>query len=391
MERIDRLRAPLLALSAASLLVFMDAPRAADSPPSAAPKPALTVTTARPEVQRLTQRIVANGSLAAWQEASVGAEIGGLRLAEVRVNIGDTVRAGQVLAVFASETVEADIAQAQAALREAEANAASATADADRARALKDSGAFSAQQISQYLTAEQTAQARVASARAALAAQQLRLKHTQVLSPDAGVISARGATVGAVVGAGTELFRLVRQGRVEWRAEVTSAELGRIRPGTAVNVITAAGTTLAGRVRVIAPTVDPGTRNALVYVDVAGGLAAGARPGMFARGDFAMATSEGLTVPQQAVVVRDAFSYVFRVGPDRRVTQVKVETGRRSGDRVEIVRGLGANDTVAASGAGFLNDGDLVRVSEAPAPTAASAPSPTAPSAASAPVAAPAK
>jgi RND family efflux transporter MFP subunit len=379
MERIDRLRAPLVALSAASLLLFVGTSQAADSGPSASPKPALTVTTVRPEVQRLTQRIAANGSLAAWQEASIGAEIGGLRLAEVRVNVGDAVRAGQVLAVFASDTVQADLDQAQAAVREAEANAASATADADRARALKDSGAFSAQQVTQYLTAEQTAQARVASARAALAAQQLRLKHTQVLAPDAGVISARGATVGAVVGAGTELFRLVRQGRVEWRAEVTSTELGRIRPGTAVSVTTAAGTTLAGRVRVIAPTVDPSTRNALVYVDVAGGLAAGARPGMFSRGEFAVATSEGLTVPQQAVVVRDAFSYVFRVGPDQRVTQVKVETGRRSGDRVEIVRGLGANDTVAASGAGFLNDGDRVRVSETPPSAAAPAPASVAP------------
>jgi RND family efflux transporter MFP subunit len=348
--------------------------RAADTPAGASPKAALTVTTGKPQTTRIAQRLSANGNITAWQEASVGAESNGLRLTEVRVNVGDAVKAGQVLATFAAETIQADVGQARAGLMEAEANAADAAANADRARGLQSSGALSAQQIAQYLTAEQTARARVEAARATLAAQQLRLNFTRVLAPDSGIISSRTATVGAVVGAGTELFRMIRQGRLEWRAEVTSTELARISAGTTAMVTTASGAQIKGRVRMIGPTVDPQTRNALVYVDLPASPQAGAaKAGMFARGEFELGSSDALTVPQQAVVVRDAFSYVFRLGENSRVLQVKVETGRRTGDRVEILKGIDANATVVVNGAGFLNDGDVVRLADAAVPAPAPA------------------
>ena len=178
----------------------------------------MTVTTTQPQRSSLAQTLPANGNITAWQEAIIGSESSGLRLNEVKAQVGDTVRKGQLLATFAADTIQADVAQARAVLLEAEANAAEASANAERARTLQSSGAMSASQINQYLTAAQTAQARVASAKAALQAQQLRLQFTQVLAPDNGVISSRTATVGAVVGAGTELFRMVRQGRLEWRA-----------------------------------------------------------------------------------------------------------------------------------------------------------------------------
>ena len=178
-------------------------------------------------------------------------------------------------------------------------------------------------------------------------------------------ISARTATVGAVVGAGTELFRMVRKGRLEWRAEVTATELGRIKPGAKVSVTAASGATVQGTVRMIAPTVDPQTRNALVYVDLPAGSEL--RAGMYARGEFALGSSDALTVPQEALVVRDGFTYVFVVGADQRVQQRKVQTGRRVADRVEVLSGLQADASVAVRGAGFLNDGDLVRVAAPPA------------------------
>lgn len=331
-------------------------------------RPALTVTTATPQQTRLPIRLTANGNIAAWQEASIGSETSGLRLVEVRVNVGDAVSAGQVLATFSAETVQADVALARASLAEAEANAADASANAARARTLQATGALSTQQINQYLTAELTAKARVEAARAGLSAWQLRLKQTQLLAPDSGVISARSATVGAVVAPATELFRMIRQGRLEWRAEVTSSELSRIRPGTQAFVTAANGTELRGTVRMIAPTVDPLSRSALVYVDLPAAplkdtsrSGAPARAGMFARGEFDLGVSIALTVPQQAVVVRDGFSYVFRILPDNRVSQVKVQTGRRLADRVEILGGIGPEARIAVSGAGFLNDGDLVK------------------------------
>jgi HlyD family secretion protein len=197
-----------------------------------------------------------------------------------------------------------------------------------------------------------------------------------VLAPDDGIISARTATVGAVVGAGTELFRLIRKGRLEWRAEVTSAELGKLTPGTTALITAASGARLEGRVRSIGPTIDPQNRVALVYVDVKplpGEAFGSARAGMFARGEFDLGATPTLTVPQPAVVVREGFNYVFRVNPDNRVTQLKVQIGRIAGDRLEVQGGVGPEARIVASGAGFLNDGDLVRVVDGAGSTTAGA------------------
>lgn len=180
-----------------------------------APKAALTVTTVQPSNSSLALKLPANGNVTAWQEASVGAEANGLRLTQVLVNVGDSVKKGQLLATFAGESVQADMAQAKAALMEAQANAIDAAANAERARTLQNTGALSAQQINQFITGEKTAAARVEAAQAMLKAQSVRTQNTQVRAPDNGVISARGATVGAVVGAGSELFRMIRGGRLE--------------------------------------------------------------------------------------------------------------------------------------------------------------------------------
>jgi RND family efflux transporter MFP subunit len=330
--------------------------KAASTKPANSAKPALTVTIARPQLTRLPQTLAANGDIAAWQEASIGSEANGLRLTEVLVNVGDVVRAGQLLARFSDETIQADLAQVRAALLEAQATLNEASTNAERARSLMNTGALSTQQINQFITAEQTARARVAAAEANLNAQRLRLKFTQLLAPDSGVISARSATVGAVVANGTELFRMIRKGRLEWRAEVMASELARIRPGTAVTLVAANGTRLSGKVRMIGPTVNPQNRAALVYVDLlpAGSGEAAAKPGM--------GSGNGVTLPQQAVVVRDGFSYVFQLKPDSRVVQQKVKTGRYLQDQVEITEGLSLQDEVVVAGAGFLNDGDLVKV-----------------------------
>ena len=365
---------PLVVLSfvavalAAGAFFYVSARKPEATPTSAqvAPKPALTVTVALPERLRLPITLAANGNIAAWQEAVIGAESSGLRLTDVRVNVGDVVKAGQVLATFATDSVQADVAQARASLLEAQANAADAAGNAERARSLQSSGALSTQQINQYQTTEKTAKARAEAAQAVLSAQQLRGRQTQVLAPDSGVISARTATVGSVVGSGAELFRMIRQGRLEWRAEVTSSELGRIAIGTPVSVVPASGGTLRGRVRMVAPSVDSQTRAALVYVDLpaSAGKASPAKAGMFARGDFELGATEALTVPQRALVVRDGFNYLFQLGDSNRVSQLKVQTGRLAGERVEVVSGLPADARIVVNGAGFLNDGDLVRLSQ---------------------------
>jgi HlyD family secretion protein len=335
-------------------------------PATAAPKPALSVATVQPQRSTLPVAVSANGNIAAWQEAIVGAESNGWRLAEVRVNVGDVVRKGQVLATFAADMAQADLAQIRASVAEAEATLAEAAANAERARGLQTSGALSAQQINQYMTAERTAAARLEAQRAAARVQQLRLAQTQVLAPDSGVISARSATVGAVVPAGQELFRLIRQGRLEWRAEIASTDLAAIKPGQPVRLSPAGASPVVGKVRMVAPTVEASTRNGLVYVDLPAPGAA--KAGMFARGEFEIGQTSALTLPQSAVLLRDGFAWVFVVGADSKVAQSKVKVGRRVGERIEVLDGLDPAARVVASGGGFLADGDTVRVvSSAPA------------------------
>ncbi|MCY7306643.1 MAG: efflux RND transporter periplasmic adaptor subunit [Rhodoferax sp.] len=353
---IALISAGLLTLAAATLTA-----RAADdkNAPTVA-KAALSVTLVQPQTASLLLKVVANGNIAAWQEASVGTETNGLRLAQVLVNVGDAVKRGQVLAEFAPDMVQSDIAQMRASQAEAEATLAEAQVNAQRARELQATGALSAQQINQYLTAERTAVARLEAQKAMAQMQQLRLAQTRVVAPDNGIISARSATVGAVLPAGQELFRMIRQGRLEWRAEVPSADLAAVKPGQPVTVTAPNVAPIKGKVRIVGPTVDPQTRNGLVYVDLPGGGLV--KAGMFARGEFEIGAQSGLTLPQSAVMLRDGFSYVQRVGPDSKVQEVKVRIGRRTGDRIEIVEGLGADARVVASGGAFLADGDTVLV-----------------------------
>lgn len=333
-----------------------------------APKPALTVEVVRAKQARWPRTLAANGSIAAWQEAVIGAEAQGLRLIEVRAQVGDRVAKGALLARLQDDTLQADHAVSRAALAEAEAALAEAQANAGRARQLQPSGALSAQQIQQYTTAETTAQARVASAKARVEADAVRLAQTRIVAPDAGVISSRSATLGAVVSPGTELFRLIRQGRLEWRAEVPANELAGLQPGTVAEVALPGGAAVSGRVRMLAPTVEVSTRNGLVYVDLPPHVQA--RAGNFARGQFRFGEAPAVTLPQSAVVLRDGFHQLLQVMPDRRLRLRKVETGRRQEDRVEILTGLPEGAEFVAQGGGFLADGDLVRVA-VPASTAA--------------------
>ena len=333
----------------------------------AALKPALTVTTTQVMQTALPMTLAASGSIAAWQEVIVGSESNGLRLTAVRAEVGDGVRTGQVLALFDDVTVKNDVAQARAALQEAAAYAAEAVANAERARSLQQTQALSAQQMTQYLTAEKTAQAKEAAAKAALNAQTLRLQKTQVRAPDSGTISARTAVIGAVAGSGAELFRLIRKSRLEWRAEVTAAELGRLKAGMPVTLKVTNDVSINGKIRTIAPTIDPQTRIGLVYVDLLpqDSRQAAVKAGMFAKGVFSLGHSVAPVLPQQALVIRDGFTYVFKLNSNNHVSRVKVQTGRRFNDQIEIISGLAAGTTVVMTGAGFLNEGDLVRVVKA--------------------------
>lgn len=363
--RLPLLTAALTVALAAAFVVALSGPAFAQQAASAAPKPALTVKRVVVQTGAWHQTLSGTGSIAAWQEVVIGAEIGGQRLASLMVEVGDRVKKGQVLAKLSPGTLEADLGASKAALLEAEASAREAQQTAQRVKTLQGSEALSPQAIDQALAADAAAQARVAAAKARVQADSLRLSYTQITAPDDGVINARTAVPGALVQPGQELFRMQRQGRLEWRAEVPGAELAQLKAGQLVRVQPSGAPAVEGRVRRVAPQIDPQTRNGLVYVDLKAASKAddALRAGLFARGDFVLGESQALSLPQSAVLLRDGFSYVFRIDGSK-VRQTKVQVGRREADRVEVRSGLTAGAAVVESGVGFLADGDTVRVAQ---------------------------
>jgi len=355
-------RSPLRLMLAAPLLISLAA--CGEKPPSEpeAPKPVMTVAVVTPQSLEWPQRLVASGNVAAWEEAVVGAEVGGARLLEVKVNVGDVVKKGQVLAVLDPATLEAQAAQHEATVAQAEATLARARADAERAELLDQTGSISQQEILQYRTAAATAEAQLKLARAQRDVAGLQLRYARVVAPDDGVISSRTATVGTVVAAGTELFRLIRGHRLEWRAEVPGDWLAQLKPGLSAELRRPGdGVLVKGKLRQLAPTVDLQTRNAIVYVDLP--RDAGLSAGQFVEGAFELGAQPVMALPESAIVLRDGHSYVMTVDEQNIVHQLKVEPGARRDAFIAVKSdALTASTRIIKSGGSFVGEGDLVAV-----------------------------
>lgn len=326
-------------------------------------KAALSVEITQPQAVQWPMTLTLNGGIYPWQEALVSAEIGGLRIRQVLAEVGERVKQGQTLVLLADETVQAELQKQLATVEKDKAALAEAKSNADRAREIKDSGALSAQKINEYVIAEQTARANLALSQAELENQKIRVRQTRVVAPDDGVIASRSANLGNVVASGAELFRLVRQARIEWRGEVNAEQQAQIHAGQAVQLTLAGKQQVSGRVRLLSPTVDDNTRNALVYVDIPKGSA---KPGMYVQGQVDVGQQSGMAVPLSAVVYRDGHAYVFALGQvDTQgvatVTQRKVHTGRTRGEQIEVLDGVDAQVQLVLSGGAFLNDGDRVK------------------------------
>jgi RND family efflux transporter MFP subunit len=326
---------------------------------------ALTVTVAKPAERQWPETVPASGWLKPWHEAIIAAEVSGLRVTDVLVDVGSVVTKGQPLLRLADDAVRAELRKEEAELDTARADLAKAKANADRARQVQGSGALSDEKITEYLVAEQTATAGVASAEASLESQKFKLAQTTIVAVDDGLITARSAQLGAVVSSGTELFRLVRQQRVEWQAEVSARYLPRIREGLTATISGPGDRRIEGKVRLVGPTVSMDTGRALAYV----ALPAEDHPpvGLYVTGEVELETTAALTVPETALVLRDGIAYVFTVDKDKRATRMRVETGRRNGDAVEILSGIDGSADVVTTGGAFLSDKALVRVENAAA------------------------
>ncbi len=320
----------------------------------------LTVTVVSPVSRSVAREIVASGTVAAWQEMSLGVELSGVRVSQVLVEVGSQVKAGQALLVLDRRNLDVQARQAEASVAQARASLEVARSAAKRGELLLGQQLISASNSEELIANLSRAEAQVAVASADRDAARLRLSFATLRAPDAGVISARSVQPGQIVATGTELLRLIRLGRLEWRAEVSDRDLTRVMPGRQVSITAPDGGTVTGTVRAISPAIDATRRTALIYADLPqpGAL----RAGMFAAGRLRVGESSALAVPRESVVYRDGFAYVFVLAEPGLVRQRRIEAGESVGDLIEVRTGLQAADRIVGRGAGFLADGDRVRV-----------------------------
>ena len=347
--------------------------------------PAVSVVKAA--IADFTETVSVSGSLVPRDEILVAPEIEGLRVLELKVDEGDRVKKGDVLATLVQEQLDAQIAQSDASLAraaaaisrassqivEARARVTEAEAAFERAKPLKKSGYLSDSTYDQREAAAKSARAQLVAAedglklaeaeKAQVAAQRRELAwrrdNTRVTAPEDGIISRRTARVGGMASAVAEpMFRIVARGEVELDAEVIETELAKVRAGQTASVSVAGVGDVKGTVRLVSPEVDKTTRLGRVRIFL--GDDPRLRIGSFARGKVFTATAHGLAVPTSAVVFDAGGAYV-QVVVNGRVEKREIEAGLLAGGRVEVRKGLSAGDLVVAKAGTFLRDGDTVR------------------------------
>ncbi|RZI98668.1 MAG: efflux RND transporter periplasmic adaptor subunit [Brevundimonas sp.] len=322
-----------------------------------------TVTADVARVENLPRIVTASGSVSAWEEVPVGAETGGLVATAVYVDENSYVRQGQPLVQMNDALLQAQLRQQQAGVQTAEANNARDAAALGRAQELKERGFLSQASLDTALANQRASAANLASARASLSETRTRLSQATIRAPVSGQIISRSVTRGQIISAGTELFRIVRDGRLELDAQVPETDLALVRAGQTAAVASDEIGQGSGRVRIVTPEVNPETRLGVARISLTGG---GFRPGMFARARIDVGAQPSITVPTAAVLYRENRAGVFILGAGNRVHFQNISVDSRS-DARSAVTGIPAGARVVVDGAGFLGEGDRVTVAAAPA------------------------
>ncbi|WP_312135346.1 efflux RND transporter periplasmic adaptor subunit [Brevundimonas sp.] len=341
-------------------------------PPSTTTVSAITTTQAS-----MPRMVVASGTVSAWEEVPVGAETGGLTATVVHVDEGSYVRQGQPLVQMNDVLLRAQMRQQQASVQTAEANVARDDAALARAQELKEKGFLSQAALDKALADQRASAANLAAARAGLAETRTRVEQAVIRAPVSGQIISRSVTRGQIIQQGAELFRMVRDGRLELDAQIPETDLPALAPGQSARITASQVAPTTGTVRIVTPEVDAQTRLGIARISLAPN--SGLKAGMFARAEISAGTRDATVVPTAAVLYRNNKSGVFVIEAGNKVRFVPVTVLMRD-DTQTSVGDLPVGARVAVQGAGFLNDGDAVTVARAvPATTApATAPAPAA-------------
>ena len=337
-----------------------DSAQNSDAAKTDATSASMAVTLAKAQTRNIERSIIASGPVSPWEEMQLGVELSGVRVTSLNVDVGQSVKRGQLLLELDHRTLDSDLRQADASLNEAKAGLQLTNINFNRGQQLAKSQLISASALDELRAGVVQAQARLATTQAIRDGVQLKRDFASLRAPDDGIISKRLVQPGQVVMAGTELLRLIRRGRLEWRAELNETDLARVQTGAKIRLQTSGGEIVEGIVRAVSPGLDATTRTGTLYADLPnpGSLKAGT----FLEGRILTSASQALMVPAASLIQRDGHSYVYTVTADSTVQRIRVSSGASEQGFVEITQGLKAGDAVVDSGAGLLSDGDRVNV-----------------------------
>ncbi|SMB89864.1 RND family efflux transporter, MFP subunit [Thermanaeromonas toyohensis ToBE] len=369
--------------------------------PQETEEPKVAVELKKAELGSITRLASATGIIAAREEVKVGAPLPG-RLTKVYVQVGDRVKAGDVVAELDNEDVkarldqakagleqaraalsqlEANRAQLEANLRQAEANASNSRANWERVKALYEAGAASKQQLEQAQTAMEVSQAQVEAARAALEAlkaqrsalssqvasaeavvrqAEVALSNTYIKAPVEGVVTAKLLNPGEI--AQGPILQLSTDKDIEVNFQVTERDINFLKEGAEVKILVPAlGREFKGRISTFSPAADQRTRSYTVKAKFTSSPE-GLHPGMTAIIYYLTErVDNAVLVPKNAVVKRGAQDIVFTVEEGRAVGR-PVTLGIADSEKVEIKEGLAAGTPIVVKGQDFLSEGQLVEV-----------------------------
>jgi HlyD family secretion protein len=370
-------------LDVAGASIAKSAPKKADANTVLPPM----VSVAQVKQFEFVESIVVTGTIVPRDEILVAPEVEGVRVLELAVDEGDTVKAGQVLARLSHETLDAQLAQNDANMARAKASIAQARSNIvqsearvvearnnfDRAKPLKQSGYLSASTYDTRESASKTADAQLVSSRDGLKLSEAELaqyeaarrelawkrSNTDVKSPADGLVSRRSARVGGLAaGAGDAMFRIIARGEIELDAEVPESQMAKLLAGQSAKVSVAGVDPAAAKVRMVSTEIDKASRLGKVRVFLGSNRLF--RIGSFGRAVIETAKASGLAVPVSAVVF-SGNTAVVQVVVDNKVSSRAIKTGLNSEGLVEVREGLKLGDIVVARAGTFLRDGDMIR------------------------------
>ncbi len=357
-------RAPLLLLLLAALLAGPtacsmgeasddDSSEGKDDDDSAAEEARATPVKVEPvEVGEISETLVASSTVDTERHANVHVEVPGT-IEEVRVEEGDRVRAGAVLAVLRNAALVGELERAEASFQRSK-------DDYESVRSLFEKGFVSKNEYEAASLAHQTARATLEQARETHRARQLT-------SPIAGTVSLRQVRYGEAVSTGQLAFAVVDLQALRVEVNLPEKDLARLEPGQKARIrseILADGVEAAGHVERISPVVDPASGTVKVTVAIDPGQAV-LRPGMFVAVEIVVDThAKAQLVPKRAVVYDEGEPFAFVVTAESTVARKPLTLGFTDRDRVEILDGVAPGDQVVVVGQGLLRDGSDVKVVE---------------------------